>query len=37
MAKNALEDVIHAGVNRKIPSIVGLRAAVMPWIDAQGK
>ena len=37
VAKNALEDVIHAGVNRKIPSVVGLRAAAMPWIDAQGK
>ena len=37
VAKGALEDVIHAEANRKIPSVVGLRAAAMPWKDAQRK
>ena len=37
VAKDALEDVIRAEANREIPSVVGLRAAAMPWIDAQGR
>ena len=37
VAKDALEDVIRAEANRETPSIVGLRAAAMTWIDAQGK
>lgn len=36
-AKHALEDVLHAVTTKRIPSVVGLRAAAMPWIDAQGK
>ena len=37
VAKDALEDVIRAEDNKEIPSVVGLRAAAKPWIDAQGK
>ena len=37
VAKDALEDVIRAEDNREIPSVVGLRAAAKPWMDAQGK
>jgi hypothetical protein len=37
VAKDALEDVIRAETNRNIPSVVGLRAAAMSWIEAQGR
>jgi hypothetical protein len=35
LAKQALEDVQNAEDSKKIPSVIGLRAAVKPWVDAQ--
>jgi len=34
-AQKALEDSKHAERNDKIPSLVGLRAAARPWMNAQ--
>jgi len=34
-AKMALEDAHHARKNKQIPSMIGLRAAARPWMDAQ--